>query len=113
MVLERHSKLTAIVCGNDYLAIGALAACRATGRAVPQDVSVTGLNDGELARYTWPPLTTVHLPMWEIGERAARYLIARLDGLDAPPPGDLPVSLRVRGSTAVASPQPRRGGRAG
>ena len=103
-LLARHPDLTAIVCGNDYLAIGSLAACRSAGREVPASVSVTGMNDGELARYAWPPLTTVHIPMWEIGERAARYLIERLGGADPAPPGDLPVSLEIRASTGPVAP---------
>ena len=91
---------TAIVCGNDQLAIGALLEARRMGIAVPRDLSLTGFDDVALAAETDPPLTTMRVDNAEIGRRAARYLLARLDGqTPAPPPPLLPLLIE-RGSTA-------------
>lgn len=66
---------TAILCGNDLIAIGALEAVTELGLRVPEEISVMGYDDQELARYTHPPLTTVVLPNYEMGRRAAELLI--------------------------------------
>jgi LacI family transcriptional regulator len=66
---------TAILCGNDLMAIGALEAASELGIAVPDDLSVMGYDDQELARYTHPPLSTLVLPNYEMGQRAAEALI--------------------------------------
>jgi LacI family transcriptional regulator len=66
---------TAIFCSNDMMAIGALEAIHERGLSVPDDISVIGYDDHELARYTRPPLTTVVLPNYEMGRRAAEVLI--------------------------------------
>jgi len=71
---------TAIVCGNDVLAIGALIEARAMGVRVPQDVSIVGFDNIELAANTDPPLTTVDVPATAMGERAADYLASRIAG---------------------------------
>ena len=68
--------------------------------AVPRDLSLTGFDDVALAAETDPPLTTMRVDNAEIGRRAARYLLARLDGqTPAPPPPLLPLLIE-RGSTA-------------
>ncbi len=74
---------SAIICGNDVLATGALAALREAGLSAPGDVSVTGFDDIELARQVDPPLTTVHIPHWRMGQAAARLLLRLRDGEDA------------------------------
>jgi LacI family transcriptional regulator len=66
---------TAILCGNDLMAIGALEAASERGLRVPEDVSIMGYDDQELARYTHPPLTTIVLPNYEMGSKAAEALI--------------------------------------
>ena len=71
---------TAIVCGNDILAIGALMEARALGVAVPDQVSIVGFDNLELAANVEPPLTTVDVPATEMGERAADFLAARVAG---------------------------------
>ncbi len=71
---------TAIVCGNDVLAIGALMEARAMGVRVPDDVSIVGFDNLELAANIEPPLTTVDVPAAEMGERAADFLAARVAG---------------------------------
>jgi len=66
---------SAIFCANDLMAIGALEATRELKLRVPEDVSVMGYDDQELARYTHPPLSTLVLPNYEMGRRAAQLLI--------------------------------------
>lgn len=99
-VLSALPHATAVVCGNDVLAIGALAECQSAGLAVPQQVSVTGFDDLEMAAVVSPGLTTVHFPTAELGTHAAQNLLARLAGRAAPARTELPVELVVRGSAA-------------
>jgi LacI family transcriptional regulator len=71
---------TAIFAANDAMAIGALSALREQGLRVPRDMAVVGFDDIPLARYMDPPLSSVHVPILEMAERAARRLIAALAG---------------------------------
>ncbi len=71
---------TAVVCGNDVLAMGALIECRALGIAVPAQVSIVGFDNLEFAAHLDPPLTTVDVPATEMGARAADFLVSRLTG---------------------------------
>lgn len=98
---------TALVCDDDKLAAGAYKALRRRGLAVPDDMSVTGLDDLALATALDPELTTVRLDAERFGERGMEALLAVLDGRE-PDAGDIPVQLVVRGSTAPppASPGP-------
>lgn len=66
---------TAIFCANDLMAMGALEAASALGLQVPDELSIMGYDDQELARYTHPPLSTLVLPNYEMGRRAAELLI--------------------------------------
>jgi DNA-binding LacI/PurR family transcriptional regulator len=66
---------TAIVCVNDYMAIGAMRAVRASGLSVPEDVSITGFDNIELSEFTNPPLTTVNIPRGAIGRMAVEALL--------------------------------------
>jgi LacI family transcriptional regulator len=99
-VLHGTPRPTAVICGNDVLAIGALAECHARGLAVPREVSVTGFDDLEMAAVVTPALTTVHFPTAELGTLAAQHLLARFANRPAAPRTELPVELVVRGSTA-------------
>lgn len=90
---------TALVCDDDKLAAGAYKAARRLGLRIPDDVSVTGLDDLALATAIDPELTTVRLDAELFGERGMRALLAVLEG-HAPEGGDIPVHLLVRGSTA-------------
>lgn len=93
---------TALICGNDPLAIGALLECGVRGIDVPRDLSVAGFDDVDLARELVPGLTTVHVPSAEIGRHAACRLLARLSGEAPPRVESLPAPLVVRGSTGPA-----------
>ena len=99
-VLRGTPRPTAVICGNDVLAIGALAECQAQGIAVPREVSLTGFDDLEVAAVVTPALTTVHFPTAELGSYAAQHLLARLAGKPFEMRTELPVELVVRGSTA-------------
>jgi len=99
-VLQEGPRPTAVICGNDVLAIGALAECHAQGIAVPREISVTGFDDLEMAAVVTPGLTTVHFPTAELGTYAAQHLLARIAGMPFEARLELPVELVVRGSTA-------------
>ena len=93
---------TAIVCGSDLMALGAVRAARARGLRVPQDVSVVGFDDSRLLEFTDPALTTVRQPVAVMGRAVVDALDAEIDGtpvtrtelLFAP-------ELVVRGSTGA------------
>ena len=69
----------AVFCLNDLLAVGGLCALDKRGLRVPDDISIIGYDDIELAAYTVPPLTTIRQPAAEIGRRAAEILIAQIE----------------------------------
>ena len=101
----RGSPFTAVICANDRLAIGAIAAFERHGLSCPDDVSVTGMNDMPLVDRLKPPLTTVRNQHFRAGLEVAEMIIQCLESPDAPKPKNLvlPVDLVVRGSTGVAS----------
>lgn len=72
--------LTAVVCANDTTAIGALRACRERGVRVPGEVCLTGMNDIDLLRDMSPTLSTVHVPLDEMGSTVIKVLIDRIQG---------------------------------
>jgi len=92
---------SAVFVCNDMMAIGALHAAHAEGVRVPEELSVVGFDDIELAAYTWPPLTTVAQPKEAIGTGAASLLLERIRaGRTGLARKVLQPVLRVRGSTA-------------
>jgi LacI family repressor for deo operon, udp, cdd, tsx, nupC, and nupG len=96
---------TAVFCGNDEMAYGAIRALVKLGLAVPKDVSIVGFDDQNLAEFYNPPLTTVNVPRHELGRHAAQELIDQLTGREVPREVLLPTRLVVRESTA---PPPAR-----
>lgn len=100
--IANHSERPdAVFACNDYMAIGAMAAFREAGIHVPNDIAVAGFDDISSARYANPPLTTVHVPVYDIGRRAGGRLLQRIqsDQLMAPQQFQLPLELRIRSST--------------
>lgn len=91
---------TAVICGNDVLAIGAMAECNVMGLALPGAVSITGFDDMEMSAVVRPGLTTVHFPTRKLGERAAQQVLRAIAGEPVAPREELPVRLVVRGTTA-------------
>ncbi|WP_405614140.1 LacI family DNA-binding transcriptional regulator [Streptomyces sp. NBC_00076] len=86
---------------NDPSAAGVLAALHGAGLEIPRDVAVVGFDDVELASYTYPALTTIRQPMWEMGEAAARLLLDHVRGSpEAAPSRTIPTSLVIRGSSS-------------
>ena len=74
-LMVASQKPTVVMCGNDVLAAGAISKARELGLNIPNDVSVTGFDDIELARYVFPALTTVHVPHRSMGRIAAQNLV--------------------------------------
>jgi alanine racemase len=94
---------TALVCGSDLMALGAIREARATGREVPEDLSVVGYDDSLLMAFTDPPLTTVRQPVIAMAGAAVRAIMDEIHGHAAPHSEYLfRPELVVRGSTAVA-----------
>ena len=79
-LLAQDPSITAVLCGNDVLAVGAIQHAKAQGLGVPGDISVTGFDDIELASVVEPGLTTVHVPHTRMGEAAANALLSMRDG---------------------------------
>jgi LacI family transcriptional regulator/LacI family repressor for deo operon, udp, cdd, tsx, nupC, and nupG len=74
-----NSGVTAVLCYNDRVAIGALEACRSQGLAVPGTVSIVGFDDVELARWVSPALTTIRQPRLKMGCVAMKMILDLLD----------------------------------
>jgi LacI family transcriptional regulator len=79
-LLEGRARFSAIFAANDQMALGAALALYQRGKRVPDDVSLVGFDDVAGSMYAVPPLTTVHNPIQEIGELAARAMLALLAG---------------------------------
>ncbi|MCS6627347.1 LacI family DNA-binding transcriptional regulator [Roseibacterium beibuensis] len=94
---------TAIFAGNDEMAIGVMKAARDAGLDVPRDLSIVGFDDLPMASRVWPNLTTVRLPIRDMGRMAAEKLTARSRGLDPATlvQPEVDPSLVVRDSTAA------------
>ncbi|HKT56589.1 MAG TPA: LacI family DNA-binding transcriptional regulator [Microbacterium sp.] len=80
-ILQRPDRPTALLCGNDRIALGALLAAQALGLTVPEDLSLVGYDDQEeLAGSVHPRLTTVSLPFYELGRQGAETLLSVIAG---------------------------------
>lgn len=99
-LMRSHPELTAICGTADALAIGALFELRTMGISVPGEVSVAGYDDLEIVRHLDPTLTTVHVPVEEIGMRVADYLLGCIEGRAMPMKTELEATLVLRDSTA-------------
>nr|WP_268821560.1 substrate-binding domain-containing protein [Octadecabacter dasysiphoniae] len=98
-----HDRPTAVFCASDQLAMGFIAELSRRGFKVPDDVSVMGFDDIDLAEHFIPPLTTIQQDRLMIGETAAKMLMARIvtpNEANSDQAAVLPVSLVVRESTA-------------
>jgi LacI family transcriptional regulator len=101
-LLDGGREFTAIAAANDLLALGCLDAFAERGVQCPGEVSVVGFNDMPFAARFQPPLTTIHIPHYEIGSAAAELMLERLQGADGGPRHvRLEPTLVVRDSTAA------------
>ena len=104
-LLEQPDRPTALVCGNDRMAVGALTAILERGLRVPQDISVVGYDDQEeLADQTSPALTTVSIPHYEMGRTAVEQLLNALASGKRPVGAIVPGALIRRESVAPPPP---------
>lgn len=75
-LLSREHGITAVCTGSDIIATGALQAAQHRNMGVPRDLSIIGIGDLPQARYTSPPLTTVEVPRYEMGRKAAEIILS-------------------------------------
>lgn len=100
-LMKRDKHVTAIITGNDKMAIGAISGLKQAGLRVPDDVSVIGCDDMHQAAFCDPPLTTVHTPIYELGERACECLLDLIQGKVGVVEETHPVTMSVRKSASA------------
>lgn len=100
-LLSESPQPTAIVCGNDHIAVGAMQAIRESGAEVPRDYAVVGFDDTIVAQVATPKLTTVRAPLQEMGTMAVKALHRALTKPESwtPPKVVLPCEIVLREST--------------
>ena len=84
-MLNNNPEITALFCHNDLIAVGALQACGEVGRQVPGDLAIIGYDDIRLAELVTPALTTLRIPMAEIGTQAMQMLLGQMLENDSTP----------------------------
>lgn len=99
-LMASRKKPTAIFCGNDLLAVGALLEAQRMGLHVPSDLSICGIDNLEIAEAINPGLTTVSLPTQDLGRLAAKSMLSAISGEVIAAQSLLPFELVIRGSTA-------------
>ncbi|MCU1481509.1 MAG: LacI family transcriptional regulator [Subtercola sp.] len=109
-LLANDVRFTAVFGGNDLMAIGAIKRLREAGLRVPEDVTVVGFDDVEIASVITPALTTVRQDVVSIGRNSARLLIEGLEAgtFEGTSSVILPVQLVVRATSGPLAPDPRR-----
>lgn len=99
-LLDREQDFTAIIAASDMIALGCYKALRARGLRVPDDISVVGYNGSRWCDEFNPPMTSVHVPKYDVGQQAARLMLGMLEDTSAKPSTVLlPTTLQVREST--------------
>ncbi|ARS52250.1 LacI family DNA-binding transcriptional regulator [Kushneria konosiri] len=97
-LLTREVPVTAVVAGNDDMALGAMSVLRAQGYSVPRDMSLVGYDNEACARHVVPGLTTIHAPLEEMAQEAAERLIRLVAGASLPPSTPFTPTLIERGT---------------
>ena len=100
ILLERDPGITAFFCVNDLTALGVIEFARERGLSVPRDLSVTGYDDISLAQHATPPLTTIHIPWYEMAALAIDEVIAAATTGAGLSTRVFPVDLCIRATTA-------------
>lgn len=104
LVMGGADRPTAIAAASDLIAAGCLDAAKSLGLRVPADVAITGFDDNVLARFTDPPLTTVRMPLGDMGKVAVQILLALINGeRDHPNNVVLPAEVVARESSGGPS----------
>lgn len=101
-LMSTRTPPTAIFCGNDLLATGALLEAQRMGLKVPRQLSICGIDNNELAEAFNPGLTTIALPTQDLGRITANAVLSAIAGEAIAAQSLLPFELVVRGSTAAA-----------
>lgn len=101
-LLAARRRPTAVLATNDVFAVGAMQACRKAGVRIPEDISITGVDNTDLGATQTPGLTSIRTPIIEIGSAAAEQLIARLEGRPFKAFETFPIDIVHRGSTGPA-----------
>jgi LacI family transcriptional regulator len=104
-LLQRNLEVTAMVFGNDALALGFMRVAQQRGIRMPQDLSIVGFDNIAAGALAWPGLTTVAQPMREMGRDACRYLF-EASSHRRPPNIEYPMELVMRESTGLARSRP-------
>ena len=104
-LMQASTPPTAIMCGNDLLAAGALLEAQRQGLRVPETLSICGIDDQELAEALNPGLTTMRLPTQTLGRVTAQEVLSALTGQSLRTQTVLPFELIIRGSTAPVLPE--------
>jgi LacI family transcriptional regulator len=105
-LVRRPDAPTALFCANDSMAVGALSALREAGFRVPGEVAVAGFDDIPIARYMSPPLTSVHVDVHRLGERAVELLCDALAGGSAAAPEQEVLATRLVVRRSCGAPAP-------
>ncbi len=99
----KSRQVTAIFAIHDYMALLAMKSAQLLGMSVPDDISIAGFDDADIAPHLATPLTTVHQDTRAIGQRAANLLIDRMEGYEGPRRWEyIPTTLSMRASTSYA-----------
>ena len=93
---------TALICGNDVIAHGALSACRNAGLSIPGDISIVGFGDFSFSAFLSPPLTTIRIPAKRIAQRAAEALTKSIEDHSPIKSSKIPYELKIRGTSGPA-----------
>jgi len=100
-LLALKRRPTAIFAADDDMAAGAIWAASEAGISVPHELSICGFDDTTIAAQMWPPLTTVHQPVREMGARATDELLRRISGKGNATMVEVGYEMRIRASTAA------------
>ncbi|MEO9079480.1 MAG: LacI family DNA-binding transcriptional regulator [Rhodanobacter sp.] len=99
-LLALPDRPTAIFAADDDMAVGAIWAAAEAGVSIPRDMSICGFDDTTIATQVWPPLTTIHQPVREMGRRATQQLLLRVLNKAGATMVEVDYQMRIRASTA-------------
>ena len=110
LILKKKVPVSAFFCPNDVTAIGAMRAVKEHALTIPEDISLISIDDIDMAQYSTPMLTTIHIPVEEMGQMAAKILIDRIEGGHTlPVKVNLPYYIAGRESCGACSVLKKKG----